>query len=196
VLNDAVTGGQDHIAMSRDGRRIAVPTVDGVWLWTQDKAGGWALERIAAAEADRVRLSPDGSMLATVNSMENTLRAWKRREDGKWVSVSLGTPDDIVDDVEFSPDGRSLAVTRVVLGSRIIDIGWTGSSGGRDEAQRMTADACAAKLRPSLDGTLRRISAEDVAAAPILRGREGEDVCAWQPAWYDRVLDAALGWMR
>jgi WD40 repeat protein len=198
VVSDAVTAGQDTIAISRDGRRIAAASFDGVWLWTQDGSGAWTLERVggADAEADRVRLSPDGSVLATVNSMENMLRAWKRREDGKWVSVSLGTPDDIVDDVEFSPDGRSLAVTRLVYGSRIVDIGWTGSSGGRDDAQRMTADACAAKLSPSKDGTLRRISAEDVAAAPILRGREGEDVCAWQPAWYDRVLDAALGWMR
>lgn len=41
---------------------------------------------------------------------------------------------------------------------------------------------------------LRWIDDVDVAAAPILRGREGENVCDWVRPWYDDILRSLLGW--
>jgi WD40 repeat protein len=76
----------------------------------------------------------------------------------------------------------------------------------RDSLAALARDVCDRKLRATaveldtVDGRMwigaRRITTADVDQSPVLSGREGEDVCAWQPAWYDRVLDAALGWMR
>jgi WD40 repeat protein len=40
----------------------------------------------------------------------------------------------------------------------------------------------------------RILDAVETNAAPILRGREGEDVCKWSPPWYDGILNATLGW--
>jgi len=42
--------------------------------------------------------------------------------------------------------------------------------------------------------SLRKLDASDVVAAPILAGREGEDVCAWSPPWYDALLRTTIGW--
>jgi hypothetical protein len=55
---------------------------------------------------------------------------------------------------------------------------------------RLIARVCAERLPAGL----RFIDAIDVRMAPILRGREGEDVCAWAPPWYDGILRATLGW--
>jgi hypothetical protein len=63
--------------------------------------------------------------------------------------------------------------------------------GGGPEMEAMISAVCRQRLAGN-----SLLTTADTDAAPILRGREGEDVCAWQPAWYDRVFDAVLGWMR
>jgi hypothetical protein len=65
------------------------------------------------------------------------------------------------------------------------------------------ADVCRLRLRGSPAATntglqapfTRLIDAEIVAAAPMLRGREGEDVCNPPPLpWWDELLSILLGW--
>jgi len=73
-------------------------------------------------------------------------------------------------------------------------------------AMRLDADAgdvaavCSAKLAGTADGGgvpfVRRLDGAATFAAPILRGREGEDVCtAPEVAWWERAAGAVFGWM-
>lgn len=59
--------------------------------------------------------------------------------------------------------------------------------------------ACMAKLSGSVDAdgvvAVRRLDREAVFAAPILRGREGEDVCAPVAApWWEEAAGTVFGW--
>ncbi len=88
--------------------------------------------------------------------------------------------------VRFSKDGqRVTAWTRYDI--KVWDIGWAVD---RSTASEFAARACKEKLRGA-----RWIDAGDVRAAPVLRGREGEDVCSWSAPWYDSALRAVLGWL-
>jgi hypothetical protein len=53
----------------------------------------------------------------------------------------------------------------------------------------MTMDVC----KVNLNGA-RTLDGKAVELAPIMRGREGEDICAWSPPWYDGLLRNVLGW--
>jgi WD40 repeat protein len=195
ILGGQLPSGIGRIDISRDGRRIAAGGPGGdIWLWSLTRAEDWAEERIVIP-SNSVRLSPDGSALATTHE-DGWVRVWTVREDGKWVGTPVGDPDDRAQDARFSPDGQMLVVRRAGEGMRLIDIAWLGLAGaeGRGDLELLSAEVCASKLPPSAGSNLRRISSEDVAAAPMLAGREGEDVCAWRPAWYDRVLDFLFGW--
>lgn len=56
------------------------------------------------------------------------------------------------------------------------------------------AEVCRAKLAGAPE--VRKLDQWATFAAPILRGREGEDVCAPPPApWWDRAAGLAFGWM-
>jgi WD40 repeat protein len=194
LISEHADFGAKSIAISRDGRRVAATGGDSIWVWTQDRRGVWSEEQIEFG-ADVVRISPDGSTLATAKP-ETGARIWKRREDGKWIDAEIGRMNESVDDIEFSPDGRSLLATGLSGGMRVLDVGWLGVGGddGRYDGQRMTAEVCALKLPLSPDRNLRRITAQDISSAPVLRGREGEDVCSWRPSWYDDLLEALFGW--
>ncbi len=190
------------VSMSRDGRRIAASGGKGIWIWTEGARGVWTSERVGGvdASAKTVDLSPDGLALATANDRE--ARVWKRREDGRWTGVVVGGPADIAKDIRFSSDGKHVAILRNTGGVRIVDVGWMGlgqehgQAGDRADVSQMMSSACSGKLAHAEGEPLRRVSAEDVAAAPILRGRQGEDVCAWRPAWYDGALDTLFGWVK
>lgn len=70
----------------------------------------------------------------------------------------------------------------------------------RTDASRADVEwACAARLSGSADAAgvaaVRRLDREAILAAPILRGREQEDVCAPAAApWWERAAGAVFGW--
>jgi len=77
-----------------------------------------------------------------------------------------------------------------------LDIGWVAR---REASPADIAQVCAAKLvgTPEADGVpfLRRLDDVAIFAAPILRGREGEDVCSPPPApWWEAAAGAVFGW--
>lgn len=77
-----------------------------------------------------------------------------------------------------------------------LDIGWAAR---REASRDDIAQVCAAKLlgTPEADGVpfLRRLDDVTIVAAPILRGREGEDVCSPPPApWWEAAAGAMFGW--
>ncbi len=77
-----------------------------------------------------------------------------------------------------------------------LDIGWAAR---RDASGDDIAQVCAAKLvgTPDEGGVafVRRLDDTATFAAPILRGREGEDVCTPPPAaWWEMAAGAVFGW--
>ncbi len=171
---------------------------NGVLVWTPKADGTWAFERVSGSEypAMAASLAPGGRSIVSVTA-NGPARIWSRREDGKWVSAVLAG-GEAASSGSFSPDGKSV-VLAMKDGARVIDVARLAPGGDEGAVRRMggelAKEACGARLGGAGEGGMRRLSAKDVEASPIVGGREGEDVCAWSPAWYDRVLGAVLGWM-
>ena len=77
-----------------------------------------------------------------------------------------------------------------------LDIGWAAR---RHASAEDIAQVCAAKLvgTPDEGGVafVRRLDAAAIFSAPILRGREGEDVCTPPPVpWWEAAAGAVFGW--
>ena len=110
---------------------------------------------------------------------------------GDYMGVKMAT---------LSPDGRTLLVMSPGAGPRLYDVSATARPASvaalRERVCGAREAAAKAEQVNGVKSSFLRITAGDVAAAPILREREGEDVCAWAPAWYDGVLDAVFGWMK
>jgi hypothetical protein len=157
--------------------------------------------------ADKLEFSPDGRLLVT-SPIASVSHLWAQRDDGQWVSLDVGYDEAIARNFQgFSADGTSAVLTSGNT-VRLADMSWF-TGGTRWEAGRTRAfhhqvtRACREKLGAQ-DGIgasqtvygLQHISADDIAAAPVLLGREGEDVCAWRPAWYDDLLGFFFGWLK
>jgi WD40 repeat protein/predicted Ser/Thr protein kinase len=102
-----------HVAVSRDGRRVASASADGtVKVW--DARTGTLL-RSLACQAERVAFSPDGRTLATGEG--NALTPGEPGRVRLWPVETTGPARTLYTDkrhpvlgVAFSPDGKTLAV--------------------------------------------------------------------------------------
>lgn len=110
--------------------------------------------------------------------------------------ISDWSGDFASEDAVWQQDAGRLVISE--LDGRLVelDIGW---SARRDAAADDIAQVCAAKLVGTLDEGgvpfVRRLDDAAIFAAPILRGREGEDVCM-APAvpWWETAAGAVFGW--
>ena len=112
----------NSITFSPDSRTIATVSGDEVRLWSIEDAGRatviptgnvpQAVPTFAATPtpstytATRVRFSPNGQLIATAHTEDNTVKLWQT--DGTLVRVLEGHRDWVLD-VSFSPDGQTLA---------------------------------------------------------------------------------------
>lgn len=186
-----------------DGRQIMSWGDDGVKIW--DRAGGTQIGRALDSNSTVVTavFSPDGRYILTteqIGALGAKITIWDVAThlpitaQGEGAGITYGA--------SWRADGQAVLTWGEDRAARIWLQPWMTHSEGLNA---WAGEICDAKLRgraierQGADGAtwigVRRISAEDAALAPILRGREGEDVCAWRPAWYDRVLDFLLGWM-
>ena len=110
--------------------------------------------------------SPDGQRIVTA-SWDQTARIWEA-ETGRQLHTLAGH-EELVFSAVFSPDGRRILTASDDKTARIWDVAWLTQYYGDD----LIAAVCEKKL-----SNFRRLTHEDILAAPILRGREGEDVCA------------------
>ncbi|MDY6940175.1 MAG: WD40 repeat domain-containing protein [Cyanobacteriota bacterium] len=111
------------ITFSPDRQWVATVSGDEVRLWsmadldrsisipTRQNASNTLVAEIVAADGSeytttRVRFSPDGQLLATAHTDDNTVKLW--RTDGTLVRTLRGHQNWVLD-VSFSPDGRTLA---------------------------------------------------------------------------------------
>jgi WD40 repeat protein len=156
------------VAVSPDGRWLAIGTHDNnalIWDRKHRMTNGLPLSHQHAVM--EVAFSPDSRLVATA-SQDRTARIWDV-VTGKPVGEYLGH-DSTPQSLQFSADGRTLLTTSDTRVLRWNVPVWTTFTWS--EALRRAV--CGERLI----GAARLLRAEDTAAAPILKGREGDDVCA------------------
>ena len=100
------------------------------------------------------------------------------------------------DEIAWQGDGRTLVTASHSGQVRAWDMDYAMRASA---TKADVAEVCTAKLQGALDAggvpLVRRLDSETTFAAPILRGREGENVCAPPPVpWWERAAGAVFGW--
>jgi WD40 repeat protein len=189
-------------SFSPDGGRIVTASEDQTArVWTQNKTGAWISDILKGHQGIvfSAAFSPDGTRIGTA-SLDGTARVWSRSEDGIWTSDvveklqewRVGEPPETINSIGFSPNGAQLITASSHGFARVWSIRWLMGPGDwkKTEPYSRAETICREKLPDAWftvpdpeTGRRKRIAerlltAEDIQAAPILAGREGEDVCA------------------
>jgi len=183
-------------SFSPDGRRIIIAVYGTVQLLSQGKDGVWKKVTLESVESGLGQVvsgffSPDGTRIVTEE--EDAVHLWSQGEDGTWTRVTL--EDQSIESAKFSSDGNQIFTTSGSEGSdvHVWDIRWLKGPGdwARTERLSLPETVCREKLHGAwamvkdlktgrnLERIVERLlTVADIKAAPILAGREGEDVCA------------------
>jgi WD40 repeat protein len=213
ILADGIDGDVLPGSLSPDGMYIVTREVEG-WarVWRKQEDSVWVASSLEdGGELISVSFSPDGSRIVT-GHYDETPRVWREGADRVWSATPLEGHQGFVLSVSFSRDGTRMVTTSSDRTARIWEIAWLIGDKGRAwanahnpklELKPLVEAACAEKLvgteRILRDAqgdeinreSIRRLTKADTDAAPILRGREGEDVCACQPS----LVDGWLNWI-
>ncbi len=205
------SGAVNMAAFSSDGRSIVTASVDrSARVWSEGADGRWTGTPLEG-HSDWVTsgtFAPDGRSIVTA-SADKTARIWREGADGRWTGTSLEGHSEQVTSAAFSPDGRSMVTASGDNMARVWQVEWLLSDESRawvsahsegPQLGLLVKSSCAEKLngteRRIVDGegqevgqeSVRRLTHEDVVAAPILSGLEGKDVCNWQLPMIDRAM--------
>lgn len=192
---------------SPDGSRIITASADcTARIWRLGEGGIWHSTALEGHQdgVQSALFSPDSSRIVTASADGDT-RVWSRSEVGVWSSVALEGHRERIHSASFSPDGSHIVTTSDYGTARVWDIRWLMGSGdwARAEPLSLPETICREKLQGSWVTakdpktgrkvehiSTRMLTADDIKAAPILAGREGEDVCApfLEPRhWWSRL---------
>jgi WD40 repeat protein len=179
------------LAFSRDEAAVLTTGLEGPRIWTR-KSGIWryhALEGFPSGIHTAV-FSPDGSRILTAAYGESSARIFSQGHDGAWDSVQLEGHSWTVTSAALSTDGSKVVTSSLDKTARLWDVRWL--MGPRDWARSEKLSLAEAVCRKKLRGTWlaatdgqagegfaeRRLTRADLGYAPLLAGREGDDVCA------------------
>lgn len=183
------------VLLSKDGDRLLTWSIGGrVRLWNVLTGAPVGPSFGHDAEVSGAALGKDARRILTW-SHDGTARVWDAAN-----GVQIGLP--------LEHDGGVLTAALSEDGDHILTWGYDGSARQwntrwatrNDPDTDLIVDLCRNKLagdsileRPYLEAPgvrigLRNIDARDAMAAPILRGREGEDVCATRPTTWETVF--------
>ena len=100
-------GGISEIAYSLDGRRLAVATAIGIWLY--DVQTGEELDLLTGhrGAVHSVAFSPDGNIIVSGGGYDGTIRLWDANT-GRHIRTLTGHAGTLFS-ISFSPDGTTLA---------------------------------------------------------------------------------------
>jgi WD40 repeat protein len=178
---DANTGGQIQLnqAMEHDNAvRGALLSADGgiVLSWDGEEARQWNAATGAEVGAamphdsiDGARYSTDQGRILTWGN-DGFARIWSTgtgMEVGP--AMRMRTRTEYVNGALFSANESRVLTWGDEGGVRLWDVRWTRR---REDVATLRREVCAA-----IPASTRRIDARDIEIAPVLRGREGDDVC-------------------
>jgi WD40 repeat protein len=147
-------------AFSPDGRRVV--TVSANMARISDAQTGKDIAQVThEATVRSAAFSPDGRRIMTVSA---TIARVSDAQTAK--EIARLTHDDDVESAAFSQDGQRI-VTVSANTARLWDAKWLTQTG-----RKLIETVCDRKLVGASG-----LSSMDVKAAPVLVGREGEDVC-------------------
>ncbi|HYU34445.1 MAG TPA: TIR domain-containing protein [Thermoanaerobaculia bacterium] len=206
----ALEGHQEEVSrwsFSPDGSHIVSPYWGKTALVSSRGKGGARTSVVLEghqASVNSAAFSPDGTRIVTASDDE-TARVWSHGEGGGWTSVALEGHQSSVISASFSPDGARIVTASWDKTARVWNIRWLMGPGdwAKTEPLSLPETVCREKLRgswttvkdpetgrPTERIAVRLLTADDIEAAPILSGREGEDVCApflEPPPWWSRL---------
>jgi hypothetical protein len=176
-------GGVDGAAFAVDGRRVLSWGGSSVHVW--DATSGRDIARQTLEEYTYGSVfAPDGRRVLSWSS-DGTSRVWDSTSGSEMAQHAHGGS---VRGGLFSRDGGRVLSWSNDGTARVWDVRW---SIARASNRSLIAEVCDRKLRESVapassaqpdggtlpDASIRRITPLDAAAAPMLSGRVGEDVC-------------------
>ncbi len=175
----------NSIAFSPDGTLVVTTGEDGARIWRTET--GVEVSRLvhrSPYEIENAAFSPDGTRVVTADGLGRTARVWDAvsgQEVARFKTAGQGILDNVIS-ASFTSDGaRVMTVTRRPLAGgwiQVWDVGWAmGVADRRLAGMPPLIEAVCDPETGKLRGGLRYLTGDDVAAMPILRAREGEDVC-------------------
>ena len=188
------TGGMlKAVRFAPDGKLFATLENDQVRLWRVGETSPFATQAMLLPEG--LAFSADGERFM----------AW---DGGNTVLLDTATGEPVFKTASpaiiwssigamsaLSPDGGRMIVIAPEAGAKLYDVSATQRP---TSVKALRERVCGARKAGAARATAARdtwhVSPGDVVAAPTLRGREGEDVCGWSPAWWDTALDTVFGW--
>jgi WD40 repeat protein len=154
---------------SPDRRRVVTAGERTARVW--DATTGKEVAKLTGHEAQvlSAAFSPDGQRVVTAAAFDMTARVWDATT-GKELAKLIGH-ENFVWSAAFNPDGQRV-VTAGDRTARVWDVHWLT----RYKRHDLIEAVCREKLVAAAGLTER-----DVTVAPILSGRQGEDVCTSSP---------------
>jgi WD40 repeat protein len=170
-----------------DGQRIVTESSMDVTARVWDTASGKMLFTLRGHSYDASLVmnrfsptfSPDGRCIMTASD-DGTAWLWDATTGMKLAGIR--GHEGSVSSATFSPDGQHVA-TNDNETVRVWDVRWLTQYGGKELVEAVSRETGV---------SVRILSQGDVATSPILRGREGEDVCASRPFIARSVSAAAF----
>lgn len=183
----------NRVLLSVDGQRAVTASDDRTVRVWDAMTGAPVGNLLQAGISDTfLRFSPDGTRVLV----------WEPG-GGRWIlDVATGAElaevqvREPTDEIAWRDDGRTLVTASHSGQVRAWDMDYAMRASA---THADLADVCAAKLQGAPDAVgvplVRRLDDVTTFAAPILRGREGEDVCTPPPVpWWERAAGAVFGW--
>jgi hypothetical protein len=194
-VGPALTGAMSGAVFSKDEARILTWGLERTARVWNVMAGAQIAPPFSHDHVVRGAVfSKDGARILTW-SLDRTARVWNVTA-GAQIAPPL-SHDDEVRGAVFSKDETRILTWSADRTARLWNVTWAM----RDASDPgFIADVCREKLvgaslaarmtssSPTVLSGVRHLDARDTLAAPILRGREGEDVCATGPTTWDTIL--------
>lgn len=95
------------MALSPDGKTVALVTWNGITLWEIPPQRGWSSEMLSPVKVSDIAFSPDGALLASHDGTQTQL--WQVSDRTLLQTLHTETEGHL-NDMAFSPDGTTLAI--------------------------------------------------------------------------------------